>query len=229
MQKFIFVPVVNHFELLEKAVKSIKHNLFDRYIIFNNSEKEIDNSFYARTPFKIWNPERRMTFTETQNIMRQYAIDNKYDYYCFMHNDGEVVGDADVHLVQYTDSLTGNWGAVFTHYDVLCSYNTHAVEAIGPWGDEEWPYQQTGYYLDNDYYRRLKNSGYEIKHLFGESNISDSLELNKVLHNESSNTIRDSEEQRKWDQQQGAVHQHYIKKWGALPPGEIYHQPFDKK
>lgn len=229
MKRFIFVPVVNHFNLLEKAVKSIKHNLFDDYIIFNNSEKDIDISFYDGTPFRIWTPERRMTFTETQNIMRQYAIDNNYNYYCFMHNDGEVVGDADVELVKYTDSLTCNWGAVFTNYDVLCSYNTNAVNAIGKWGDDQWPYQQTGYYLDNDYYRRLRNSGYEIKYLFGEFHDTHSSEMGGVLHNESSNTIKDPDEQRKWDEQQSAVHQHYIKKWGALPHGEIYEQPFDKK
>ena len=33
MKKFIFIPVVNNFDLLEKAVRSVKLNLFDEYII----------------------------------------------------------------------------------------------------------------------------------------------------------------------------------------------------
>ncbi len=65
MKKFIFVPVVNRFDLLEKAVKSIKLDLYNEYIIFNNSEKEIPLEIYSGTQFRVGQPERRMTFTQT--------------------------------------------------------------------------------------------------------------------------------------------------------------------
>ena len=40
-KKFIFIPVVNNFHLLEKAINSVPNNLFDDYFIFNNSNQKI--------------------------------------------------------------------------------------------------------------------------------------------------------------------------------------------
>ena len=165
MKKFIFIPVVNNFDLLEKAVRSVKPYLYNEYIIFNNSEQEIPHIIYAETPFKILTPESRKSFMETQNIMRQYAIDNGFDYYSFMHNDGQIVDDTDVRLVNYVENINEKWGIVFTYYDVLCAFNTEAVKNIGLWGDENWPEQSSGYFLDCDYYRRLEQAGYLQKNL----------------------------------------------------------------
>ena len=53
MKKFIFIPVVNNFDLLEKAVRSVKLNLFDEYIIFNNSGEDIPVNIYSNTFFKF--------------------------------------------------------------------------------------------------------------------------------------------------------------------------------
>ena len=35
-KKFIFIPVVNSFDLLQKAINSIPENLYNEYFIFNN-------------------------------------------------------------------------------------------------------------------------------------------------------------------------------------------------
>ena len=35
-KKFIFIPIVNHFHLLQKAINSVPDGLFDDYFIFNN-------------------------------------------------------------------------------------------------------------------------------------------------------------------------------------------------
>ena len=87
-KKFIFIPVVNHFELLKKAVTSLKLGLLDEYIIFNNSGSPINSLEYPG--FKIMNNNgQRMTFLQTQNYFIDYAIKNSYDYFMFMHNDGE--------------------------------------------------------------------------------------------------------------------------------------------
>ena len=217
MKKFIFIPVVNNFDLLEKAVRSVKPGLYDEYIIFNNSEQELPVFIYRGTQFRVWNPEKRMTFRETQNIMRSYAIDNQYDYYSFMHNDGEINDDSDIKLIEMAESLQEPWGAIFTHYDVFCAFNTNAVNTIGEWGDPLWSKeQQSGYYLDNDYYRRLEKNGYKQMQIMG----------CQVSHF-ASNTIKSPEEHKKWEAQQQPVLDHYRKKWGDLPPNEKYEIPFN--
>lgn len=206
MKKFIFIPVVNNFDLLEKAVKSVKQNICDEYIIFNNSEQEIPEYVYSETQFKVFTPQSRKSFMDTQNIMRQYAIDNLFDYYLFMHNDGEVLDDTDVRLANYAENLDENWGVIFTHYDVLCAFKTEAVNTIGMWGDENWPAQSSGYYLDCDYYRRLEQAGYSKKDL-----------LNSNVSHAASNTIRDTKENEIWNDQRVMVSMHYADKWGGTP------------
>ena len=209
MKKFIFIPVVNNFDLLEKAVRSVKPNLFDEYIIFNNSGEHIPDNVYSNTSFRVFTPDSSHTFTETQNAMRQYAINNKYDYYCFMHNDGEILDDTDIKLINHIESLDKQWGVVFTYYDVFCAFNTNAVKFIGPWSDPSWPPQKSGYYLDNDYYRRLSLAGYEKIDIEGDG----------VSH-VSSATIKNEIESQIWKSQVDNVHKHYIRKWGGSNNGE---------
>lgn len=214
MKKFIFIPVVNHMELLEKAIASVPAGIFEEYIIFNNSSEPL--SIDTRH-FTVFEPGERKTFRDTQNIMRQYAIDNGFDYYCFMHNDGEVMDDSVQRLVRMAESQTGRWSVIFTHYDVLCAYSTECVKNIGVWGDVKWPKeQQNGYYLDIDYYRRMKLEWAEHRQL-PDSN---------VLHTENSNTIRDPLEKQLWDSHIRNVVNHYEKKWGGLPDHEEYSEPF---
>jgi len=210
-KKFIFIPVVNNFHLLEKAINSIPNNLFDDYFIFNNSNKKIPIDIKH---FKVIDRFDRLTFKETQNAMREYAIINNYDYYCFMHNDGEIVDDTGNRLIELADNLikeNEKWSVIFTHYDVFCAYSTECVKAIGKWGDPKWPKeQQSGYYLDNDYYRRMLLSPFKRYQL----------ENSNVLHNEPSNTIKDINENNNWENQRKIVETHYFKKWGGLPGKE---------
>ena len=217
-KKFIFIPVVNNFHLLEKAINSVPDNLFDDYFIFNNSNNKIPIN---TKHFKVIDRFGRLTFKQTQNAMREYAIINNYDYYCFMHNDGEIVDDSAQRLVTMADNLVNEkkkWSVIFTHYDVFCAYSTKCVNVIGKWGDNLWPRdQQSGYYLDCDYYRRMRLSGFEVYQL----------ENSNVLHNEASNTIKDKNEQTNWNNQRQRVEKHYIKKWGGLPNNEKFNNSFN--
>lgn len=227
MKKFIFIPVVNRFDLLEKAVRSIKPDLYDEYIIFNNSESEIPESLYSGTQFRIWQPERRMTFTETQNEMRQYAINNGFDFYSFMHNDGEVHDDTDRELVNFAESCTDNWGVIFTNYDVLCAFNTKAFEVVGVWGDENWPPQQNGYLLDNDYYRRVRSCGYVIKEITDREVTYVPAERVGGVSHVGSATLKEPKEQALWDTQVKSIYNHYVSKWNGEPGQEKYTHPYN--
>jgi predicted O-methyltransferase YrrM len=204
IKKFIFCPVVNNFHLLEKAIK-IPEGLYDEYLIFNNSGSSLPiNPLH----WKIINDERK-TFKDTQNIMRKYAIENGYEWYSFLHNDGEVLEGAE-RLVKEANKLvsTGKkWSIIFTHYDVFCAFSTDCVKVIGEWGDANWPSeQQSGYYLDNDYYNRMKLSKFNLYQL---SNTN-------VLHDEASNTIKTKKERAKWLSVKEQVEQHYLSKWDSI-------------
>jgi len=205
-KKFIYIPVVNNFDLLEKAILSVPDGVYDEYFIFNNSNSPILP--IDTKQFKVITKDRRYTFCETQNEMREYAIENNYDYFCFMHNDGEIMDDSVKRLIETADDLEHSnkkWSVIFTHYDVFCAYSTRCVKEIGKWGDPQWPSdQQSGYYLDNDYYRRMENTDY----------LKIQLENTNVLHTTYSNTIRDENEHKLWESQRARVESHYRKKWG---------------
>jgi hypothetical protein len=66
-KKFIFIPVVNNFHLLEKAINSVPNGLFDEYFIINNSKSKIP---IDTKQFKVINRFGRLTFKQTQNAMR---------------------------------------------------------------------------------------------------------------------------------------------------------------
>lgn len=217
-KKFIFIPVVNNFYLLEKAIQSVPKGLFDKYFIFNNSNGPITIDIKH---FEIFETDTRYTFRQTQNIMREYAIQHHYDYYSFMHNDGEIIDDSVERILLKADDLihrNEKWSVIFTNYDVFCLYSTECVSTIGEWGDDSWPKDQhTGYFLDNDYYRRMTLSGYP----------SLTLENANVLHNSPSNTIiLDHNEHDNWNSQKQRVSDHYIRKWGGNINHEIYIVPF---
>lgn len=208
MKRFIFIPVVNNFHLLQKAINSVPPNLYDEYFIFNNSDRPLP-SYVDIKHFEVVNNKRK-TFLQTQNIMRQYAIINNYDWYSFMHNDGEIIGDAAYRMVSAADKLINEnvkWSIIFSHYDVYCCYNTECVKEIGPWGDENWPKeQQSGYCLDVDYYNRMSLSNYKRYQLLNST----------VLHNEPSNTINDSKENKLWKDIASKVHDYYDNKWNNI-------------
>jgi hypothetical protein len=46
------------------------------------------------------------------------------------------------------------------------------------------------------------------------------LENTNVLHNEASNTIKDTIEFQRWEKQRESVENHYINKWGGKPGEE---------
>ena len=88
------------------------------------------------------------------------------------------------------------------------TYNEY-LEGLSVW---------TGYLLDNDYYRRMSFSKYEIIYL-PDSN---------VLHNEISNTIKDKKELENWLKVMKSVKEHYRKKWGGCVGSEKYKIAFNK-
>lgn len=221
VRKFIFIPVVNNFHLLEKAVRSVTHGIYDEYIIVNNSSRDVPKHIYEKTPFRILTPIKRLGFIDTQNLMRQYAIDNNFDYYVFMHDDAELFDGVDVDMVKYCDKLCEDgirWGMTWTNQDAYCTISTLAAKEVGPWGDELWPKSYAGYYSDNDYFHRVHIARFKICHLPNGRE--------RVSHLTESTIKKDPKEMAEWQSFHRQVAIHYIQKWGGLPGKETKRIPF---
>ena len=217
---FAFIPVVNGFDLLAKAVTSVV-NQFDEIIIIDNSRGGLDECRAEFAENKIIELEDK-SFAGAQNWARRHAINEGYDFYIFMHNDGEASEDMPTRFIEFINECykkQPDWGVVFTHYDVICAFNTEVVKTIGVWGDEKWP-ERTGfgsYVFDIDYYRRIRLAGYEII----QSDLGE-----YVTHHASSTINNDPELKKIIDKNHELAIQHYVKKWGGEIGSECYSIPF---
>lgn len=221
MKCFLYIPVVKRFDLLQIACNSMK-GVFPESYILNNSGQDIPREIWEPNGFIVITPPKPYGFLKTQNWARKKCIDEKYDYYAFMHNDGENVGDTAIRLREVTEHNIQNRskiGVVFTHYDVLCTLTRECVEYVLEWGDKDWPGKDEpihSYHSDNDYYRRIRLAGY----------MTAVLPNSNVLHHEPSNTINaDKEFMAKTNKYNTG--EYYAKKWGGHPNLETYIYPFN--
>jgi len=214
MKSFLFIPYVNSPDLLQKAVKSLHFGHHEKYIIFNQSGIEIPSYIIADTPFEIFNQETRISFVAVNNFFRTFAIENGYQFYCYMHADAEILDDSDIRLVAAAKSLNDKWGVILTRYDTLAAFNTLAFMEVGIWGDHLWPKEHmSGYHSDADYYTRVRIAGFNIYQL-----------LNTKINHFGSATIKNSPDEFQHNKEKmPLVTEHMIKKWGLnkeLPIGD---------
>ena len=181
-----FIPYVNCPELFLKAVLSTLPNAKNGLgiIIDNRSDQSLPSPFElimdteAVNYFSITQPCVPLTTAQTMNFMLKSADKLCKEFFTWIHSDGEVTGDS-MRLINYVNQMpsNSNWGAVFTRYDVYCAFNVEACKKIGDWDWLRFPY----YFLDNDYYHRLKEAGFPCLNIGGED----------VIHNNNaSNTIK---------------------------------------
>jgi hypothetical protein len=153
-------------------------------IIDNRSDTTVPSPFdviretEAVNYFSITKPCVPLTTAQTMNFMLHSADKLVKDFFTWIHSDGEVTGDS-MRLINYVNQMPKgtNWGAVFTRYDVYCAFNVDACKVTGDWDWLRFPY----YFLDNDYYYRLRQLGFPLINIGGDD----------VLHNNNaSNTIK---------------------------------------
>lgn len=179
----------------------------------------LDNSAdraLSRSPLRWltpWTPITPLTFAQSMNVARQYALETGAPWYAFLHNDAEVVGDLAAALAgpMAMHMQTASWGALFTNYDAFAVFNPVAMRAVGPW-DENIPW----YYCDNDMYRRLTLAGYPIHRV----------DL-AVRHHVSQTLQADTQIQRHTDRLNNVISQYYIAKWGGSPGRERFQVPWE--
>ena len=206
----IFIPYLNRLDLLKKAVASVPKNRITAPFVMNNSGDQV--------PFQAsyWTPEVPLTFAQTQNWMLKLAGQMEIPFYLFMHSDAEAEGDTVQRLIAMAQAFTiqkRKWGVIFTAYDALAAFNTHAFSEVGGWDTAlEW------YASDQDMYRRIKLAGYEL------------IDSNLPVKHEPSQTIKaDSSIRRKVDLMFPCRQAYYRAKWGGEAGKEVFTVPFDGK
>lgn len=210
----LFVPYVNRFDLLEKAVRSAVADGVEINIINNSNGASIG---IPGVDFIQRRPPVPLTFAQTQNWFLNIA-EGDADYgpfYLFMHSDAEAGEGTVQKLVEMAQKLTDEgrkWAVVFTAYDALAAFNTQAFLEIGGWDTE-----LTWYSGDVDVYRRLKLAGYEL------------VDSNLPVHHEPSQTLKaDPEIKRKVDLMFPFRQYYYQNKWGGEPGHEKFDTPFGR-
>jgi hypothetical protein len=201
----VFIPVVNRFDLLKKAVESVPIRLTTEPVIINNSGAPLPYDFHIYPVINVKHPK---TFSETQNLMLEMA--EARPFYFFMHSDAEDNEGILDRLFDMARLQVGPWGVIFTSYDALACYNTEAMKAIGGW-DENLPW----YRSDCDCYRRMRVAGYPTL----ESGLC-------VKHTPSQTINSDSAIKARADAESIAAREYYIRKWGGDNGHEVYEVPW---
>ena len=186
-----FISYVNCPELFIKAVTSTALlSTKGIGVIFDNrsdmslpSPMEVLDSAglkgFQYEEFCFIRPDVPLTTAQVMNFMVSISSSLGKDFFTWIHSDGEVTC-APTFLVDEARSRVENnekWGALFTQYDVFCAFNVQACLAAGEWDWLRFPF----YFLDNDYYRRLREAGYPTIDIGG---------AEVLHHNDASNTIK---------------------------------------
>jgi hypothetical protein len=209
----LYIPYVNGLDLLTQCLRSVS-DIVDKTTIINNSGIDVDLDHLLFDKIEIFSPPVPLGFAQTMNLIQKLAVERELAFYLFAHSDCKIENYVHQKIINLAQELKGsNWGAIFTLYDVFAAFNPEALKKVGEWDYKAFPW----YYSDNDYYRRLKLSGFEIiPSPYG-----------GVVHqNEGSNTLKNSPTLNIAERCYNvAACEVYIKKWGGVPGEEKFQIP----
>jgi len=145
------------------------------------------------------------------------------DVMFWMHNDAYAKPGVAKRLLQHVTDLHNSdkkWGAVFTHYDVLCALNMKAVREIGFWDPMFFQYT-----ADVEYYGRMRAAGWEIdESTFGKDDVE---------HRQGSITVQSDPSfnyRTQWRERTNFDKNYHVLKWGSWPGQPFkYSTPFNGK
>lgn len=216
MKYLIGIPYVNRPDLLKLAINSIKTYWPSLIIIDNSDNNSLRVNDIVPETISIYKPPVPLTFTQSMNLLRKFALEQQCDVMMYMHIDAEAPVGIPEQLLSIVQSLLTKkdrkWGALYTFYDTLAVYNMEAIQAIGTW-DTIF----SAYFTDNDYYRRMKLAGYELI----ETGLA-------VTHHNGSSTINSDPHLKFLNGITFPLYRHYYeKKWGGAPGNERFLTPFN--
>lgn len=156
------------------------------------------------------------TFSQSQNWARSYAIEHGCTHYYYLHTDCEAPEQSCVKLRREVDRLLelgARWGSVWTNYDTLCAYSVECMKVIGEW-DISFP----SYFVDNDYYRRMKLANYPV------------VDLGVVTHHVGSASMKSDPRIELLVASSFTLYEElYARKWGGKVGEETYLVPYNRQ
>jgi hypothetical protein len=169
MKYINFIPCVNRFDLLTKAIKSVP-NTWNNIRIIDNSENNLKDYLKKEIgfDFTVLEPPVPLTTAQTYNWIRKMAIKEELDYLMFMHNDSEVLTEnGDLKLIEASEEeyskQDSKVGAIHHNNDwdrdVFITYSVKMLKDIGEWDWLCMPF----YWLDIDFNRRFEKHGWTFK------------------------------------------------------------------
>lgn len=207
-----FIPVVGHFDILARALDSVRC-LHRRIILIDNSPDGLPVDL--TTGLQVVRPHVPLDHHQSKNLMFKLAA--RDDIFTWQHSDAVALEDTAVRFEQITNEFAKrgaeNWAKVHCNYDRFCVYNMLAVRAVG---DYDIFFPNRIYHSDCDWNYRAKLAGFTfinydlpIDHVNGGSN---TIKLPKYKLIQELTFIMNVE--------------YYKAKWGGMP--EVYKTPFNQ-
>ena len=208
----LYIPCVNGPELLAEAVDSVRDH-WANLIIIDQSDEGIKDLWDGCIAIYRWTAESH--FVRMQNWLQRHAMLERVPYFLFMHHDACCQNNAVQMVVdeaRILDRIGERWGVIFTAYDALCLFSTHATIQVGAW-DETFRW----YVADIDYYNRMTWAGFR--------QVTSSRTI--VQHHVSQTLRRLSPAERAAVEQNHSWAQaHYAHKWGGWNQQETHRIPY---
>lgn len=208
-----WIPVVNRFDLLDKAIDSAK-DVWEQLTIIDNSPNGLEHPYPY--PIEVFRPPVSFSCPQYFNYMMHSTKDKGAKICIWMHADAEAQENSCSKLLESCRKLVNSgrkWGYVFTNYDSLCAMNPSMMDDVGEW---DTFFQQ--YYCDNDHQRRARISGYEM--------IDSGL---PVIHH-GSQTLRSDPKRIFMNSITFPLYgSYYAAKWGGSPGNETFNVPFGRE
>ena len=217
MQFIHGIPVVNHPELLDLAVRSVEPLWAEVFILDNSEAGWIGAS--RNWPVRVVRPSVPLSVAQSMNFLHRLAREAGADVFFFQHNDAEAEPGSACRFLQVVATLwhgDRRWAAALTRYDTLAAFRVAAVDDVGPW-DTSFP--QPNYHIDDDWFRRARLMGYEI--------VPTGI---PVVHHQASSTLKGSADRRRVNRLTFPMNKEYYRqKWGGPPGHETYEHPWNDR
>lgn len=230
MQKiFVGIPVLNRFDLLEKAIESLDYEPMELFVVDNNTvcdkNKEEFKRLKDKFKFDSFSPRYNLGVAASWNRIITTAWSRGYDFVYIGSND-TTLGPGTLKALVEMDKPEPECVWMVNQFNFWC-LRLSAVPKIGLVDENFMP----AYFEDNDYQRRIKLAGLECVCMGSSSFEKNGRMVPAVSSNHlGSQTIRSDQEY--------AIHNsntfnngnrnHYIMKWGGPLGAEKFSVPYNE-
>lgn len=224
---FVGIPVLNRFDLLDKAIEALDYESIELFIVNNNTvdaaNTEAFHKLKDKYKFDSYSPRFNLGVAASWNHILATAWSRNYDFIYMGSNDTFLHPGTLRTLVEMEKpEIECLWLASWFHFWCM---RLSAIPKIGLFDENFMP----AYYEDNDCLRRIQQAGLQVVHMREHA-----FEMNGrmvpgvgavALHSQTINS----------DPEYAALNYHtfhenqnyYLRKWGGQPEYETFANPFN--